>query len=292
MPINDPEAEQSLFSRLSLADIWYVLARQKWKILIFFLLGVAGAAYIYVATPQVYQSEATLMVRYVAEEIPYDLGTGGTRVISPDSKGSSVINAEIEVLKSQEIAHRVVEELGLATFVPGKLHEGDVPRGLLSALKRRFEARQNRFASTPQAVAMQIAGRLAVENPARSNIIKVRYSASSSDLAQRVLQHIVDAYLRRHFEIHRASRAYEFLAQQVDQARARLEDTESKLRELKSQIGLYSLDSAQQTIVQRRESLWQEIREAEAQLAGLVAKRDAMLALVSNRVAQAQSVGA
>lgn len=279
--------DQSLFSKLSLADVWYVLSRQKWKVAIFSAVGLVAAGYFYVATPSVYQSEATLVVRYVAEEIPYELSGNGTRVLSPDSKGANIVQSEIEILRSQEVARRVVAELGLDALAPKTT--GGSESSLISSIRQRLiGGRDNeKSAATPEAIAQGMCSRLMVDTPTRnSNIIKVRYQAENPDLAQRVLGHIIDAYLKRHFEIHRASRAYEFLAQQVDQTRARLEDAESKLRDLKSQLGVYSLDMAQQTITQRRETLWQQIREAESQLASAIAKRDSLLNVLTNRVAQ------
>ena len=53
---------------MSLADIYFVLFRQKWLILVFSLLGIVGAVVLlFVVKPPQYQSEAMISIRYVVE---------------------------------------------------------------------------------------------------------------------------------------------------------------------------------------------------------------------------------
>ena len=59
---------------LKIGDIYFVLFRHRWKILFFVLAGIAAAAFLYKTTPQVYFSEAKLLVRYVTDTRSGQLG--------------------------------------------------------------------------------------------------------------------------------------------------------------------------------------------------------------------------
>ena len=52
---------------MTLGDIYYVLFRHKWKILLCTLTGLLAAVGVYKFFPQPYQSEAKLFIRYVTE---------------------------------------------------------------------------------------------------------------------------------------------------------------------------------------------------------------------------------
>ncbi len=50
---------------MTVGDIYYVLFRHKWKIILLSLAGIAAAAAFYYLNPPPYQSQAELMIQYV-----------------------------------------------------------------------------------------------------------------------------------------------------------------------------------------------------------------------------------
>ena len=53
---------------MTVGDIYYVLFRHKWKILLCSLAGIVASAAFFVLRPPPYVSEAKLFVRYVVNE--------------------------------------------------------------------------------------------------------------------------------------------------------------------------------------------------------------------------------
>ena len=97
---------------MSLADVYYILFRHKWKILCLSAAGLLVAASIYFMQPSVYSSEAKLLIRYVVEaRVPSGMG-GDPQIKTPDSGGAGIINTEIEILKSSDLAADVAVAIG------------------------------------------------------------------------------------------------------------------------------------------------------------------------------------
>src|SRR5579862_371178 len=93
-------------------DILYVFFRQKWKILSCTLLGLAAAATVYEAFPAPYQSEAMLFIRYVLESNSPAIPGNDSKAVSPDQRGETIINSEVQILGSMDIADQVADTVG------------------------------------------------------------------------------------------------------------------------------------------------------------------------------------
>ena len=97
---------------LNLGDIYYILFRHKWKIILSTLLGLTVAAAMFLTQKVPFQSEAKLFVRYVISE-GKNLGPGaGDNAKSPDQRGETIMNSETEILSSSDLARLVVEAIG------------------------------------------------------------------------------------------------------------------------------------------------------------------------------------
>src|SRR5262245_45123987 len=105
----EPSSESSGFDP---RDIYYVLFRHKWKIILFSLAGVLAAAGLYfMATPS-YQSTAKLMIPYVLERTPRPLNPAENdpQISSTDPAG--MLSTELEILRSFDLASAVADLVG------------------------------------------------------------------------------------------------------------------------------------------------------------------------------------
>ena len=238
---------------LSMGDIYYLLFRHKGKILFFSVLGVLAAVAVVFLTPPVYRSESSLLVRYVTDTTVLDSTSMGERITSPARGGENVINSEIEILLSYELVEKVLDDMGFSQFMP-------------TATNRFDRAR----------TAAIVRSRINIEVPKSSNIINVSFDGPDPTVSQDFLKRLIEAYLQRHIEIHRAAGAYEFLSQQTDQLRTRLSETEEELRKLKYSEGVVSIEETKKNISVRTEELTQKLGELESSLAAAKARVDIM----------------
>jgi len=273
--------DASLFSRLSIGEICYLLFRHKWLILSGLVLGIAATGAVYVLTPSFYRSEAKLLVRYIKETAPMDQEGTGDRVISALPRGGNVIGTEVEILTSQALAQQVARSIGVTRIasasMPGPRQAFDdwrlkVRARLAGITVNQLKAADQGKVPLPLRAVTRISEGLQVNVPKKSNVIRLYFRGPSPDLARDVLDSLVNEYLRRHVEIHSAGRSYEFLSQQTDQLRARLAETESQLRELKAEAGIVSIADAKTTAAGEISELRHAVQEAQTALAASRAK--------------------
>src|SRR6476661_712355 len=105
---------QHLRSGINVSDILFAVFRCKWTIVFCTLLGLAVAAAVFHWFPPAYESQAKLLVRYVVERSGVDPIDNTTRPNqgSGQSKVDSIIDSEVQILTSWDLAAQVAETIG------------------------------------------------------------------------------------------------------------------------------------------------------------------------------------
>src|ERR1039457_1494536 len=97
---------------ISPGDIYFVVFRHKWKIVIMTLVGLLAATVFYFTKPPLYQSEAQIFIRYVSDSHTVNPSDTGTRVTSLIDLGQTVMNSEMAILMSYDLAAKVATNFG------------------------------------------------------------------------------------------------------------------------------------------------------------------------------------
>lgn len=232
---------------LRITEIAYALFRHRWLVLGFWAFGLAAAAAFYFNTPRKFRSEAKLLVRYVRESKAVDTLGADAQVTSPIRSSQNILGSELEILSSLDLAREVAEVVGPAKILQAK------------------DGSTNSFLA-----ATAIVKGLRIQVPPRSSVIKVTFDHSDPEVAHATLRALIDAYLKRHIEIHRALGVIdEFLVQQVDQARLKLTQAEEELRKQRQKIGSISLTDAMAANAAQMTRIQQEILATQAALGEL-----------------------
>jgi uncharacterized protein involved in exopolysaccharide biosynthesis/Mrp family chromosome partitioning ATPase len=230
---------------LSLGDIYYTLFRHKWLIILFSAAGILTAMGIYFATPKMYQSEAKILLRYILESKTANPAEANAQIKNVDSRGDSIINAELEILTSLDLAEQVTDLIG--------------PKDIMAKLGGGTNRNQ---------AAYYVRKHLETTAPGKGNIIKITFEHPDPDIPQKVLRQLVETYFKRHVEIHRAPGVLEeSLAQQTDQLRASLLQIEDELRKMKAKAGVTTLEDTKRTSSEQINRIIQELLTAESALA-------------------------
>ena len=237
-----------------ISEMAFILFRHKWKIIIFTLAGVAAAACVWVMTPTVYRSEARLLVRYVADTTVDDPAAGGSKIVSPDSRGANIMNSEIAILTSMELLGEVVDAIG--------------PEELLAS---------DGIGASRENALLALSQGLQTEVPKNSSVIRVYCDSARPNIARDALARLIRLYLEKHIDIHRSGLAYDFLSQQTDQVGARLAETEAELRAAKAEVGVADIEQSKSLVEARIAVLVSQVQDAETELAGSVARFEAMI---------------
>lgn len=223
-------------------DAFFVIRRHKWKITLCTLLGVAAAVAAVLLPKPVYASYAKLLVRYVVDTSSADSWDPQARTST--ASNDNVINTEVEILTSWDLAMHVAENVTAQRLLP-----------------------QAKEKATNLDAARVVASGLKVNANHGSNVIWVSYESADPELASLVLSEVINRYLEMHLEVHRPSAGFETLTQQSDQMRLRLTQTDEQLKQLKEQAGIVSLEQSMTSLNTRISRGQQDLSDAETELA-------------------------
>lgn len=240
-------ASQPAPGGLNPREILMILFRNKWKIILFALLGVGAAAGVYVKQEPPYESTAEVLVRYVVESQGYSPTEEGYSIKSADVRGG-VLTVEQEILTSWDLAKEVAEKLG-----PGLiLGRSDLTNALLVA-------------------QVQIKGGMSVEFS--GNVIGITYRNQLPDATVIVLREIITNYFTAHFEAHRPVGSSDNLQRDTELKKSKMEQAQRDLAELNNSLGIATtLEDEKLRVAGHISDLESQIIDAESELVHLEAQ--------------------
>jgi polysaccharide biosynthesis transport protein len=222
-------------------DAIYTVFRHKWLILAFVCLGLVGAAAVRIVRPPLYVSKAKLMVHYVLnnrEMAPAN--PDSPRAQSVDAGAQSIMNAEIDIITSQDVATRVAETVGPARILAKK----GGGTNLLAA-------------------AGVVCGGIEVDPP-KSSILAISFKHPDEDVVQPVLEALIQAYILKHRGVHLMPDNY--LVQQREDMRKKLTETEEELKRLKVRAKMPFPEEANRSLQRQIAKIQDQLLDAEAEL--------------------------
>jgi len=231
-------------SNLDRNDILFALFKHKRKIMICAAAGLLAGAAVYLLYTPIYESQAKLLVRYLVERSSVDAIDNSARGSGSTQLAENALGSEIEILTSWDLALQAAEAVGIKRLLPN-----------------------TSGAPTKEAAAGAVASGLEVGARKGSNIILVSYKNRNPELATLVLTELVNRYFNKHLEVHRSAGAFDFVTQQTDQVRARLNQTEDALKDVKQKAGIVSLSDSIAALSAEATRTEDQLHAAEAELA-------------------------
>jgi capsular exopolysaccharide synthesis family protein len=271
----------------SLRDICYVLFRHKWKMILFFLAVIVTVSVSILHSPEVYRSEAKLLVRLGRESVTLDPIATTRQIINVSRSRESEVNLELEILKSRELSEKVVDSIGPDAFIRRPDKKLSIKRlGDLVNRKTTQDAptEVQKSPGSPKVVnlttssddrnkaVLKVMKNLEIKALKDSGIINISYETNTSKLAQNVITTLIDYYLEKHITVHQTPGSHQFFLEQVNGLRNTLAQSENELRNLRDKCGISSIEEQQQVILSRIAELEGQTGAAEAELAACEAK--------------------
>src|SRR4029453_13383724 len=219
---------------------------------------------VYCLYPHSYESQAKLLVRYVLERSGIDPVEAEKAAIASNNEGDKVLGAEMEILASWDLATEVARAIGPQRLLPQS-------QDLISRVVRAIGLKRLLPPSEPSpretGAAQSIALGLKVISNKGSNIIFISYKNRNPEIATLVLQELLSRYFVKHLEVHRSAGAFDFVTQQTDQVRARLNQTRDALKSLRDKTGTTSLKDGSEYLAAEAAKAQEQLNAAEAELA-------------------------
>jgi Mrp family chromosome partitioning ATPase/uncharacterized protein involved in exopolysaccharide biosynthesis len=224
-------------------DIYYVLFRHKWLIGILATVGILTSLGVYALYPFPYYSHAKVFIRYIQDAKPPTDIDSSAKVQSPDNRGANIMNTELEMLTSADLAMHVVTKLG-ATNILGQ--GNNYTNGAVNFIVANLKA----------------------EVPKESDVILLEFKANNPVVAQAVLSELIAAYKDKYVEMHLAAGFNaDLLDEETTQSGNKLKTAQQALEEVKKELGITSLDDAKKYAAELHAKTMDNIYEVQAQIA-------------------------
>ena len=233
----------------SLHDYWSMLMRRRSTVSGVFAVVTTTVVLGSFLIPPAYTAQTTIMVKH-GREFFYRAAVGEANDASLYSL-QEMVNSEVEILRSRDVAERVIREMGPAQLYPDLLGDWEAqPDVLLAVAVDRFRER------------------LTVMDVLESSIIRISFVHRSPRVAAEALNLLIDRYKDKHVEIF-SQKTTGFLSDQLRGYEAKLSESEKELEEFRQQHGVYSFAEQKSLLLNQRVVLDTELNNTEFRIAEL-----------------------
>lgn len=233
---------KQLAQNISLRDLLTVFFKHRAKILtIFSIVVVMVTITTFFASP-VYEAKSTLLVKYGREYMNLSEVGSSAPMMSLDRE--AIINSEIQILKSPDLAKRVIESIKLSQMYPDLAKDQSQDTRPMDVAIARFEKSLN------------------IEDVMKSSVIQVSFEHMNPQIASKSVNLLVDYFREKHLQVFSSPQS-SFLEGQVGAIRKKLLASESEMQSFKQKNQVYSLEEQRTLLLRQRTDLSSETLSAQ-----------------------------
>jgi polysaccharide biosynthesis protein PslE len=286
-------ATYSDFVYSSAREVFYVIFRHKWKIILVFLLTVALVTLVTFMLPETYESRAGLLLRFGKENLPAVLDDEVTTLVDVTNDRTNELNAVMAVLTSYELAEQVVDAIGEGwildrpdlRFEPLEIEKPDYdhPIKQLSRMGKKLmktvliTLRLREELTTHQEAIKTVMDNFQTRVEKQNNVINLVYEAGYGPIAKAVLDHYITFYKKKHIEIFSDSMPQpEFYRTQAENLKKELTEWENTVDAYRKENRLANIERQKNVLIDRISELEAELNSVKAEARGLKAMVDTL----------------
>jgi len=252
--MSEENIQESPSGGISISDIYFVLFRRKWIIIVCAILGVVAAAVLYTIKPPRFRSEAELLISYVAETTTLARPGQAAPLRTLDEQAATILNTEGQIIRSPDVARQVVDVMG-----PEKI----MPKG---------SPRTNK----DEAINI-VLNNLEIDlQPQNGGVIALIFQHADPNTAKDVLTQVIEAYVKKHKEIRRGGGRVDELVEKTDRLAAALAQTDQQMRDAKAAIGGVDITATKRDYADQVARIREQLFKAQTDLAKRQATLDEM----------------
>jgi capsular exopolysaccharide synthesis family protein len=217
---------------LDVVEYWRAISKRRWSILGLTLLVAVLATLVVSGMRPIYRATATLLIEQ-----------GKSKVVSIEEVYSQGMiqreyyQTQVEILKSDELARKVVQKLQLTRhpdFDPRQATPGVLARitGFLSGAPHEDVRSDD---DVMKSVVQRFKGGLSVQLVRNSQLAQITFSSYDKELAAKVPNTLADIYIESDLEARMAmtQKASEWLRERMGELRSKVEASERALQEFR-----------------------------------------------------------
>jgi succinoglycan biosynthesis transport protein ExoP len=264
-PTEDREAVPDLL------EYWRVIRKRYPTVLVALLVVLMIGLFATFRGKPVYEARALIEIQKENPDVPTL-----QELFQIEGVSDAYIETQNRILKSENLARRVITQLGLEKLPEFTRRGGswqiarEKPAEVPAPLRAEFGFSSSAEKTIPEEVLKNFEERLTVEPVKRSRLIEVTFESNDPNIAAQVVNTLTSAYIDANLEARwqAAQKASDWLSQQLLGMKAKLEKSEDELQKYGRGNGLLFLETEKGTseniVVQRLRELQQELTKAQA----------------------------
>lgn len=287
VPTNFAQLSMELRPFFGFARRWWMLA------MIMTLFSSALTLAMVLVRGLEYQVNAALIYKLGPELAPPPTMVKDPIVIT---RRAEDVNDEIEILTSPDLVHEVIAELGEdffrappATTTFGKLKQvaKDAMNYCTSSIEEMMiQMGLRRRLTLLQKIELGTLKKLNVELVRESDVIAVSLNTPAPEAGVVILEKLLEAYQKRHAQIHQEMAVKDFLGDKKETLREKLLASSSEMLNFQTSADLWSPDDQQKQLLEQRKSLTLQVAASN----GRVSHLTSMVAGLTSSIEQLDDV--
>lgn len=242
---------------------WRIFQKRRWTILSILLVTFGSVLIVTIKEKPVYRANALLEIEKENPNIPTV-----QELFQLEDVSDNYLETQYKVLQSDTLARRVIEELGLT-----QVKEFNPPKGEWFWQNAHAAGLTEDLVVDPeteQAILVRFNDRLSVEPVRRSRLVQVSFESQDPQVAAKAVNALTSNYIQENLESRwqTAQKASEWLSQQLQSFKAKLEKSEDDLQQYAQKNGLLFLETekgdTENIVDERLRQLQDELTRAQA----------------------------
>lgn len=250
----------------SLIEIVTVIFKYKKGIAGIFLVIVFAITVVSLLWPRSYETSSDVLIQFGREYVdrPNVANTPNQpRSETLQMSTSEIVNSEIAIMQSYDLAEQVVSTIGVEKMFPGMKDPG-------SSFLEKIGVREKVPALQKAAIRFQQNVKIGVKllKNVRSNVIEIKYMSRNPVMAARAVNLLVSLYKEKHLEVYSGPRSG-FLSNQLAAFKQKMERSADELQSFKHEKSAFDLPAQRTSHINQLEALEGSLRTSTTAIASL-----------------------
>ena len=243
---------------------WRTIQKRRWTVLSILLVTLTIVSIMTFKEKAIYRADALLEIQKENANIPTV-----QELFQLENVSDNYLETQYKVLQSETLARRVIDQLHLE-----RDSEFNPPRDGWIQAKTHAAAPNPNSAIDPdvqQTVLKEFKDRLSIDPVRRSRLVQISFESQDPKVAAQVVNSLAENYIQQNLESRwqAAQKASDWLSQQLESFRAKLEKSEDDLQGYAQKNGLLFLETekgdTENIVNERLRQLQDELTKAQAE---------------------------
>lgn len=260
----DHSVNQEIKDEISLGEIFSILWRRKWLIILSVLLTMSIALLLTLSAKSTYRANATIQIERKGPEVVSFRKTEN----ESDSLNGLFFHTSYKILKSRKLLSQVIEETNLQASLMGINNKPSMIASIKTKIKALLGFPQSQKKSS-SVLAVDLTGallqRLSINPISKTHLVEIYYEGNSPEEARAVVSSLVNHFIQSqtNSQTETGKFAKDFLEKQAKEAHQRLKQSEEDLVAYSNKKGILAIDENQTRHVSKLNELNSALVRAE-----------------------------